>query len=251
MARSLDEDLASVQASVRKAPNEARLRGELWQVYAVMGDWGRARTQLDVLARLDPSFALDVQGCKLLIAAEEQRERVLRGLDAPPFVGEPPSWAGMQISGLRMLAAGETKAATEAFTRALEIAESRPGEWNGERFEWICDGDVRMGPCLEVVTKGRYFWIELRLLERLTCEQPKTFTDVIWQPARMQLANSAEFDVYLPARYPFGREEAHLRAARTDWNELGEGMFIGAGQKCMQTDVGSHALLDLRSLVLQ
>ncbi len=57
----------------------------------------------------------------------------------------------------------------------------------------------------------------------------------------------------IPTRYP-GSESSkddQIRLARkTDWQDAGNGLFIGLGQRTLATDAEDYALLDIRQIVL-
>jgi type VI secretion system protein ImpE len=49
----LDAALADLTDRVRRSPADARLRTFLFQLFAVLGQWDRALSQLDVAGELD------------------------------------------------------------------------------------------------------------------------------------------------------------------------------------------------------
>ena len=248
MSHSLAQMFLDAQARVRSAPADLAARSVLWQIFALRGEFDRARAQLDMILKLDADWALEVQGCHALLNAEQQRSNVFLAQEPPVCLGSPPPWFGALATGIAHVARGQRESAIRLFTHVLEAAEPCTGTVDGSRFEWICDGDARLGPCLEILAQGRYMWVEIRSIQGLKCAQPEELRDLIWQPAKLEIDNSGATDVFLPARYPGGTADEHQLARTTDWELMGADLYLGHGQKCLSTDVDMHALLDIREL---
>ena len=245
---TLDELFESAKARAQAAPSDLKARSALWQIFAARGEFARAKTQLDNLLRVDASWALEVQSCYGLMAAEEKRLAVFAGAHTPTCLGDPPPWFGAQAAALPLFAAGKDAAALELVAQAQQLSPALGGSLNGEAFEWLCDGDARLGPCLEVIAQGGYYWVPFSAITSLTSEPPTELRDRIWQRAMLDVANQGAIEIFLPARYPAPVDDAHRLGQRTDWRELSDTMFIGSGQKVLFTDRRDTALLDIRTL---
>lgn len=250
MPASLDQIFADAQTRAKSNPGDLTARSTLWQVFAARGELDRARKQLDMMLRIDASWAMEVQGCHSLLDAEQRRIDVFAGREPPTCLGQPPPWFGSLASALPLLAQGRADAAAELLARVPEQAQACAGTLNGMAFEWICDGDARLGPCLEVVAQGRYVWIEFAAVRRVSCEAPRELRDLVWLPAKLEIDDSGALDVFLPARYPGAESDEHRLARRTDWQELAGDLSIGQGQKCLSTDTDLLGFLDIRELRL-
>lgn len=248
MPASLAEIFTDAQTRARAAPSDLAARSTLWQVFAARGELDRSRTQLDMMLRLDPSWAMEVQGCHSLLDAEGRRNDVFAGRELPTCLGQPPHWFGALASALPMLAQGHGEAAAALLEQVREQAEPCAGTLNGVSFEWLCDGDARLGPCLEVIAQGRYVWVPFVSMRGLRCEPPQELRDLIWLPAKLEIDDSGDLDVFVPARYPGAVSDEHRLARRTDWDSLSGELYVGHGQKCLSTDADLTGLLDLREL---
>lgn len=248
MPASLAEIFADAQSRVKAAPSDLAARSTLWQVFAARGERDRSRKQLDMLLSLDSTWAMEVQGCHSLLDAEGLRDEVFAGREPPVCLGQPPQWFAALAAALPLLAQGHVDAAVALWSQVREQAEPRSGSVNGVAFEWICDGDARLGPCIEVIAMGRYVWVPFASLRGLKCEPPRELRDLIWLPAKLEVDDSGALDVFVPARYPGAVSDEHRLAQRTDWDQLSGDMYLGQGQKCLSTDVDLTGLLDLRDL---
>jgi type VI secretion system protein ImpE len=250
----LDGALAQLQSEVRRHPAEARLRIFLFQLLCVRGEWNRALTQLNVAGELDAAALLMVQTYREALRCEVYREAVFAGKSLPMSLGEPDAWFAPLVQSLSVLASGRGEDAATLRSTAYEEAPAIAGILNGQPFEWIADGDARIGPCLELIINGRYYWVPFHRIRELTLEAPADLRDFVWMPAQLRWANGGEAVALIPARYP-GSESATdpaLRLARrTDWLPQSGEAYFGLGQRVFITDGGETALFDVRRIELQ
>lgn len=243
--------LSLLKERVRSAPSVAAHRVFLFQLLAVMGDWDRARTHLDVAGELDASLLITVNAYRAALDAEALRTAVFEGRQNPLVLGEPQSWLAYIFEAQRLLAKGAHAAAAEMRDRAFEEAPAQPGMLNGERFEWLADADPRLGPCLEVIVEGRYYWVPFANIRELTTEPPANLRDLVWMPGTIEWTNGGRSPVFVPTRYP-GTEKStddSLRLARlTRWDEVAEGLSTGLGQRLFATDASDVGICDVRHL---
>jgi len=250
---ALDALFDDAKRRVQSSPGDIKARSALWQIFAARGEFDRARTQLDALLAIDSSWTMEVQACQLLLQAEAQRLEVFSGRLAPTCLGEPPAWFASLVAGLQTLGDGSQNAqwpaAAALLARAQQDSPVRAGTLNGQPFEWLCDGDARLGPCLEVMVQGKYLWVPWNLVRRIESRPPTEIRDRLWLHALLELGEEGGVEVFLPARYPNPQDDAQRLSERTDWQTLAGESYLGLGQKTLMTDAGEHGLLDVRELV--
>lgn len=237
---------------VRGHPQDVKLRIFLFQILCVLGQWERALNQLKVAAELDAGTLPMVQTYREAIACEALRRAVFAGHKLPMLFGEPEAWVALLIEALLREGRGELDAARRLRAQALEQAPAVPGQANGAPFAWLADADSRLGPVLEAVINGRYYWLPLNRLARFDIDPPADLRDKVWMPAHFQFTNGGEVVGLVPTRYPdtdLAAGDALALARRTDWTERAPGDFIGMGQRLLATEGGDIALMDLRSVV--
>lgn len=249
----LDGALAALQTDVRARAADAKLRVFLFQLLAVMGDWKRAITQLKVAAELDAAATPMAQTYREGIICEVYRDKVFAGEKDPLVFGEPQEWVALLVEALKLLAQGRAAEAAELRARAFDAAPAVTGTLNGADFEWIADADMRLGPILEAVVNGRYFWMPMNVIQSIRAEAPADLRDCVWTGVNITLRNGGEVVALIPTRYAGTavRGTARQKLAReTDWQDAGADTFIGIGQRLLATDAGDTAIMDLRSLVI-
>lgn len=244
--------LSSLQEQIRKSPEKAALRIFLFQLLSVQGDWERAATQLKLAAELDAGALAMAQMYREAILCERLRAEVFAGKRSPVIFGEPEQWLALLIEALLVTGTERAGEAQDLRARAFEAAPTSPGTIDGQAFEWIADADMRLGPVLEAVVNGRYYWVPFARLLRVDFEAPADLRDVVWTPAHLQFTNGGEAVGVVPTRYP-GSERADdplLRLGRkTEWLEGPPEMFTGLGQRIFTTDGGEFPLMDVRSIL--
>lgn len=252
-AGRLSDALAALTAEVRKKPANGDLRVFLFQLFAVLGQWERARNQLDVLADLKPEARVMVQTYRRLITCEGQREAVFSGQQSPVVFGEPPAWMAALIQALRLGASGELAAAAELRGEAFDAAPATPGTIDEQPFAWLADSDSRLGPVLEAVVDGQYFWVPMERIRAIQIEPPSQLRDMVWLPAYLTWENAGQSVAMLPVRYPgtTACDDDQLRLARkTEWVEAEGDLITGLGQRVLATDQQDYPLLDIRHIAI-
>ena len=236
---------------IQKQPQRSDLRIFLFQIYCVQGEWMKAGTQLDVLLELDPSSKPMVETYREALRCEALRRDVFDGKRSPLVLGAPQDWLAMMIEALRVDAEGRPDAAAELRARALEAAPATSGKLDDAPFAWLADADSRLGPVVEAIINGKYYWVPVSRLIRIEIEKPADLRDFVWAPATLTLENGATSVALIPTRYPGTERETDsaLRLARaTDWREQPGGAWHGVGQRMLTTDQAEIALLDVRVL---
>jgi len=248
-AGRLDEALADLQGQVRKNPADARLRVFLFQLLAVRGDWDRALTQLKVASDLDATTVAMLKTYQEALRCEVLRAEVFAGRRTPLLFGKPAEWMALLVEAMRLTATEKYEEARSLRERAFEGAPAMAGTIDDQPFAWIADADSRLGPLLEAIVNGRYYWIPFSRIKELRIEKPQDLRDVAWMPASLSLANGGDVVAFIPTRYP-GSETAKdprlVMARSTEWLERPADTFLGLGQRLWTTDQGEHALMDVR-----
>ncbi|OGF13726.1 MAG: virulence protein SciE type [Candidatus Eisenbacteria bacterium RBG_16_71_46] len=267
----LAETLAELQDRVRSDPSDARHRIFLFELLSVLGQWDRALTQLNVAGELSPAALAMVQTYREALRCEVLRAEVFGGQRSPLVFGRPEQWVALLIEALRLTADGRDAQAEELRHSAYEAAAATPGTLRSDaegaamsgaqaeepparRFEWIADGDSRLGPVLEAIVNGRYYWIPFCNIRTILVEKPADLRDLVWTPAQFQWANGGESVGLIPTRYPGAEasdDDAIRLARKTDWVGRTAETYTGLGQRMIATDVAEYALMDLRRIDLE
>ncbi len=245
--------LQSLTEQVRSHPQDAKLRIFLFQLLCVLGQWERAQNQLKVALELDAATLPMVQTYREAIACELLRRQVFAGQKAPLLFGEPETWVALSIEALLREGRGEPDAAKALREQSLEQAPATAGTVDGQEFAWIADADTRLGPVLEAVINGRYYWLPWNRLAKVDIDPPEDLRDAVWMPAHFEFTNGGEVVGLIPTRYPdtdLAAGDLLALARSTEWRETQPGVFTGLGQRLVATDVADFALMDLRSVVL-
>ena len=246
---SIRDMIDHTMASIRKEPAKAELRVLLFQLYCITGDWQRALGQLGSAATLDPATEEMARAYREVLRCEVYRGQVFAGAKLPLFLGEPDIWLAKLLEALRLDAAGSAEQAAQLREEALSIAPATAGRIGEESFEWIADMDARLGPVLEAMINGKYYWVPFHQLTRIEIEPPVDMRDMVWIPAKLVFITEGEQVAFLPVRYP-GTEacgdEQCLLSRKTDWLDDG----FGLGQRMLMTEANEFPLLDTRLIEL-
>ncbi len=248
------EALSVLQNQVRAEPSEARHRVFLFQLLSVLGQWDRALTQLNVAGDMDAGNLGMVQVYREALASEALRAEVFAGTRTPLIFGDPEQWVALMLEALKLSVAGNFEEADALRAEALEAAPTSSGRLNGREFEWIADADTRIGPILEAIINGRYFWVPFSQIADMRIEEPEDLRDLVWMPAEFKWTNGGEAVGLIPVRYPGSEASSDPQiqlGRRTEWQQLGEESYAGLGQRIFVTDQDEFSLLDVRSIAMK
>lgn len=262
-AGDLQAALAQLTEETRAQPDNPKHRVFLFQLLAVCGEWDRSLTQLNVVRDLDESARLMAQTYQECLRCEALRREVFAGKRTPMVFGDPTPWLAQLIEAVRLDSQGEAAAAADLRGEAFEAAPVSSGTLavaagDGEQehaFEWIADADSRLGPVVEMIVNGRYYWAPVERIAEITFEPPTDLRDVVWTPAHFRWSNQGEAAGVLPTRYvdsELHADDAIRLSRKTDWQAMGDGgqHYRGLGQRTLMTDAGDFALMDLRRVSL-
>jgi type VI secretion system protein ImpE len=246
-AGQLGDALKRLQEEIRAQGADASLRISLIQLLSVMGQWDRVRAQLQVLDSLGEAHGAWVGMMGQAVLAEALRREVFGGRTTPMLLGEPPGWVAALVQALAAGVSPEIAARQRA--DALEAAPATAGAINGVEFDWLADADTRLGPVMEVLMEGKYYWVPFERVSRVALEPPTDLRHLVWLPARFTWTTGGESSGWIPVRYPGSEAMAddRVRLARlTTWEEFWPGSFRGFGQRMLASSIEEHPLLEVR-----
>lgn len=245
--------LSLLQAEIRQQPANVKLRIFLFQLLCVLGQWPRASAQLEVCGEMDAGTLAMVNTYREALKCESVREAVFAGTTTPSVLGQPQEWVTWLIEALQADARGDTAVAARLRAQAFAMAPANSGALNTESFAWIADADSRLGPVLEAIMNGRYYWVPFIRLIKIAIDPPEDLRDIVWMSARLQFENGDESVALIPTRY-HGSETSEegliLLARKTAWEQIGPDAYRGFGQRVFTTDVGESPLMEVRSIEL-
>lgn len=244
--------LSLLQDQVRNNPENVKYRIFLFQLLTLTGAWGRALTQLDVAGDLDAANLAMVQTYRETLRCEALRAEVFSGSRSPTIFGDPEHWIALCIQALGLSAQGKYTEASALREQAFDLAPLTSGSVDGEPFEWIADADTRIGPFVEAIVNGIYYWIPFYRIKKIVLEEPEDLRDLVWAPAQFVWANGGQAVGFIPSRYS-GSESADSQlqlARKTEWEDKGNGEYYGIGQRLFATENKEYSLLNTREICL-
>ena len=249
---TLSEEIARVQNEIRAKPNALEPRVYFFQLLCVTGNWQRAIGQLQVCAQLDAKTIPMAQTYREALRCELIRADVFAGKKIPQVIGQPPEWLGLLIEAQQKLASGAIAEAAAIRSHALQEAPETPGTIDGKPFAWISDADSRLGPVVEAIINGQYYWIPFSQFREIKIDAPVDLRDVVWAPAQFTFVNEGQTVALIPSRYAGSEsqeDDAIKLSRKTEWNQLDAETYAGLGQRMLTTDEADIALLDVRQIV--
>lgn len=231
------EQLQAITSRIKAEPLDASHRMALANLRLLMADYTKALQQMQAACRIEPQWQPSAYLAKTLIQAEQLRTAVFNGKIKPDLVLPPPAWLPAMIDAL---AAGH-HAAADMRAEALEQAEENPGVLNGNQsFEWLTDGDSRLGPVFEVIIAGNYYWIPMEQVCEIQFQPIERPLDLLWRAIKINCHGTqiVERICHMPMRYPIKEGQTPSNQYATQWFEIPEmeNAWTGVGQRLWFTD---------------
>ena len=245
--------LEELQNQIRSHPDNSRYRIFLFQLLTILGQWDRAMNQLTVLSDMAEDAWSMVGTYREAIHCEAFRVDVFAGRRKPMIFGDPPQWMAFLLESLRMVGEARYEKAKALRDQAFELAQASSGVIDEQAFHWIADADSRLGPVLEVIVNGRYYWAPFEQIRAIHISGVEDLRDLVWQPAHFTWINGGEAYGLIPTRYPGSEKAADSAiqlARKTEWQEPAEGIYLGMGQRMLTTDQNDYSLLDIRTITI-
>ena len=237
---------------VKHQPDAFKERVCLFQLYCLNGSWKKALVHLKAAATLDGIALHMAQAYRETITCEVFRSEVFSGKRTPLVFGEPCDGIAELIESVGYWNS-EPEKAKALRDKAFSLLPAVSGTINDERFSWIADADSRLGPVLEVIINGKYFWMPFSCIKTIQIEPPADLRDLVWLPVHFTFHNEGDVVGFIPTRYS-GSEKSEdtsiLLSAKTLWTETVLGEFFGEGQRVFSTDNLEVPLLEIRQLSL-
>lgn len=259
----LDATLKRLMQEVRDNPADPKHRIFLFQLFAVLGQWDRALVQLNVLRDMSKEALAMAQTYQETLNCEALRAQVFAGKRTPLIFGEPEQWMALMLQALQLNVSGSASEASDIRQQALEQAPATSGKLvlfpespTGDEtpvapeseFQWIADADSCIGPFMEAIINGKYYWIPFQRLASVGLEKVSDLRDLVWLPARFLFNNGGETVGFVPTRYA-GSEASdnnQIRLAKTtEWTQVSDDTYRGLGLRLLTTDVDEFALTQI------
>jgi type VI secretion system protein ImpE len=253
------EAMASLKEAIRQDPSDAAKRVFLFQLMCVMGEWDKALTQATVASDLNGINQMLATVGRTVIQCEAFRREVFAGNRSPLLLGEPLPWVGMLVQAAQLSGKGEHRAAGELRAQAFDLAEPSAGRitvHSGDQaetmeFAWAADADERLGPMIELMLEGKYYWVPMSHIASMDIDPPQDLRDAVWMPVSLRWVNGGDAMGLMPTRYPGSEhspDDAIKLSRKTEFVELGESAFVVFGQRMWATDVGEFPLMQTRRI---
>lgn len=243
--------LEALQNEIRSQPDNSNYRIFLFQLLVILGQWDRALNQLNVLNDMEENAWSMVGAYREAIRCEVLRKEIFAGRQTPMIFGDPTKWIAFLLESLRLANEKKYEQANTLRAQAFDMAKESSGTIDDQAFQWIADADSRMGPVMEVILNGRYYWVPFEQIRSIQITGVEDLRDLVWLPAQFTWVNGGDTVGLIPTRYPGSesfQDTAIQLARKTEWDEPAEGVYYGRGQRMLATDQDDYPLLDIRNI---
>jgi len=250
-AGKLQEAIDAQIQVVKASPADHAKRLFLFELVAFSGDLDRAKRQIEAVQYAEMEIDAAVQAYRKLVEAEQFRRKVFADGVMPQFLTTPPAHLGKRLEAVTALRNKDAGEAAKILAEADAAAPKIAGLLNGKPFTSLRDGDDLLGPTLEIMAHGDYYWIPLEQVETLSMVAPRFPRDLIWFPAKLAVKDGPAGDVFIPALYHGSHANAddQVKLGRvTDWVGDEGAPVRGIGSRVFLVNDDARPMLDWREL---
>ena len=247
----LDKTRQRLIHALRDNPTDQASRTFLFETQCFSGEFEKAEQQLKLLGSQDPTNQYGFHVYRDLLLAEKKRTQMFSYGGVPDFFHPPARYLELLLGAIKYV--GESR-----YGQARELLEASCQDWplvqgtvNNRHFSVIRDGCNLLAPILEVMVGSRYYWVPWNELKKLQFKAPKYLRDLYWAQAQLSLREGQQFPVFIPVLYPrtFSTLEEPVKLGRlTIWEELGDGITRGKGQRLFECDDREFPILEVATL---
>lgn len=255
-AGNLAEAITLATADVKREPARPELRVTLSELMCFDGNLERAASLIDAAAKLYQKPAPGLALSRQLIAGETARQRWFREGVAPTL---PQPSAQILTDSLQVIEELRAGRLAEAARLVLELSERSPLEASmtltsgetqaGTGFRDLNDLTANIA---ELITmSGQYCWRPWSEFQSLKFEPVKTLRDLLWRPVQYALRDGAAGQAFIPCLYAgsaAAADDAIRLGQATDWQELGDGLMSGLGQRMFLVGETTAPLLEIAEI---
>lgn len=245
----LREAIEAQVLEVKAKPADHGKRMFLYELLVFAGELDRAKRQIEAVRYDDPHIALAVTEYRQLLDSETARRRVFEEGVVPELVGSTASeHVALRIEAVDLLRQGQAAEAARLLDQANDAVTPFRGMLNGQPVSMLRDADDLFAGVLEVMSRGRYFWVPIEQVVSIATNPPRFPRDLVYLPARMGIGDRTS-EVYLPLLYPgtYRHADDTVRLGRmTDWTSTENGPVLGVGPHLLIADEEPLGLVEWR-----
>jgi type VI secretion system protein ImpE len=232
-AGRLSEAVMLQHGLVQDRPGAASARLLLIEMQLFTGQFQAIRQNLDELKRDLPEMEEYVRAFRLLLDAEQKRQRLpIEG--EPVFLRDPPEHVAFRLDALHALRQESPRVAMNYLDEADARSSWVRGRIDGREFDGARDCDDLLGPVLEALIDDQYAWFPCEEIRRLRIAKLESLRDFYFVPAHLSAKSGEDWFVHLPALYAgtYRNADDLIRGGHeSDWEAEQDGPTRGIGQR--------------------
>jgi type VI secretion system protein ImpE len=238
-AGQLTEAIEVATSLVKASPKDLEHRWLLGELLILAGQYDRADAQFDTMTTLEPKAAVAVTPIRQLLRAETARRQFYDEGRLPELLDGACQQVRDRLEAFVLLREGKAGDAGDVVERAEIARPALPGSVTSagqtRAFDDLRDLDDITAGVFEVYTQtGKYYWIEMDRVERVSFTAPKRPLDLLWREAQLAVKDAFDATVHIPMVYGSltGTSDALRLGRHTEWVG-GEGeAVVGVGRRC-------------------
>jgi type VI secretion system protein ImpE len=237
-AGQLSDAITAATGLVKTSPKDLEHRWMLGELLILAGQYERADAQFDTIMTLEPKAAVAVTPIRQLLRAETARRQFYDEGRLPELLDGASPQVRDRLEAFVLLRDGKPTEAGSVVERAETARPSLAGTLTAagqtRAFEDLRDLDDITAGVFEVYTQtGKFYWIEMERVERISFTPATRPLDLLWREAQLAVKDAFDATVHVPAIYGTltGADDPSRLGRRTEWIGREGDAVVGVGRR--------------------
>lgn len=250
---NLGEALTQARRDVTSNPESFGLRFLLFELLVLVEEFNQAEDELRYATAADPNIADGVELYLGLLSAERLRYNwMTKAQGSPNGLLKPPDYAAKFVEASSLLCEARVKEAEVLLREGWQQVPKLSGSLDGKRFSEIRDADDVLGPFLEALVPGHYYWIPFEQIQRVEFQPKHGYQDTIWIPAYIEMKEGVRGNLWFPSLYSGTSKKSALSklGQLTEWEYPSPNVARAYGQRDLKTDEILQGIRQVSTILL-
>jgi type VI secretion system protein ImpE len=250
----LQPAIEELTKGLKSDPEDIRQHTFLFELLCFAGDWERAETELNLIAKKNSGSQIWVKAYLNNIKAERARKSLFTGGVRPHFLFEPPVYIDLHLAAIDRLREGKSAEACALLDHADKERPDIKGTLDVHPFGDFVDYNELIAPVLELFLQGNYYWLPFEQVKRVRIDRPGKLGDQLWARAHIETIKGPVGEAFIPVLYAGSDEHPNdlVKLGRlTDWKKVGESLYEPIGLRLFLVDYDDISIFEISSIFFE
>ncbi|KJY94488.1 MULTISPECIES: type VI secretion system accessory protein TagJ [Pseudoalteromonas] len=246
------EAISYCEQQLKDDPVNFDIRSQFIELLCLNNELERADKQLDYMVQKNPDFAVGAMNLRQLVRAEQARQDFYQGKAAPKLFHDNDDLDAIFLELRIALNEGDSDTA-QRLAKQLEEQRANPTlAINDAPCTDFRDLDDSLNNYIELLgTNGEFYLARSEEILSIEFKQPESLVEHLWLRVEIDIKDGPSGEAHIPAIYGGDNNEIERLGQATEWQQLGDELYIGRGLKMWFVDGEAVAINQITTVAQQ